>query len=58
MSLDLNILKNYFFRTQIKKSVLEPFTCIIRCATLNYLPIDEQVDVPLDPYIVDVLRKI
>ena len=25
---------------------------------LNYLPIDEQVDVPLDPYIVDVLRKI
>ena len=25
---------------------------------LNYLPIDGQVDVPLDPYIVDVLRKI
>jgi len=25
---------------------------------LNYLPIDEKVDVPLDPYIVDVLRKI
>jgi len=25
---------------------------------LNYLPVDEKVDVPLDPYIVDVLRKI
>ena len=25
---------------------------------LNYLPIDEKIEVPLDPYIVDVLRKI
>lgn len=25
---------------------------------LNYLPIDEKVDIPLDPYIVDVLREI
>ena len=25
---------------------------------LNYLPEDEQVGVPLDPYIVEVLRKI
>ena len=25
---------------------------------LNYLPMDEKVEVPLDPYIVDVLRKI
>jgi len=25
---------------------------------LNYLPIDEKVHVPLDPFIVDKLRKI
>ena len=25
---------------------------------LNYLPIDEKIEVPLDPYIVDTLRKI
>ena len=25
---------------------------------LNYLPVDEKVEVPLDPYIVDVLRKV
>ena len=25
---------------------------------LNYLPVDEKVDIPLDPLIVDILRKI
>ena len=45
MSLDFNILKNYFFSKEIKKLILEPLTCIIRCATLNYLPIGTKISI-------------
>ena len=45
MSFDINLIKNYFFKKDIKKAVLEPFTCIIRCATLNYLPLGTKISI-------------
>lgn len=47
MSLEFNLysLKNYFFHKEIRKSVLEPLTCIIRCATLNFLPLGTKISI-------------
>lgn len=45
LELNLNSIKNYFFSKEIKRSVLEPLTCIIRCATLNFLPIGTKISI-------------
>lgn len=47
MSLELNFntIKKYFFSKEIKRSVLEPLTCIIRCATLNFLPLGTKISI-------------
>jgi hypothetical protein len=38
MSLTLNDLKNLFFNNEVRNSVLDPLTCIIRCAILAFKP--------------------
>ena len=38
MALILNDLKSIFFNTEVRKSVLDPLTCIIRCAILSFKP--------------------
>ena len=38
MPLNLNDIKSLFFNTEVRKSVLDPLTCIIRCAILSFKP--------------------
>ena len=36
MPLNLNDIKSLFFNTEVRKSVLDPLTCIIRCSILAF----------------------
>ena len=38
MPLNINDIKSLFFNNEVRKSVLDPLTCIIRCAILSFKP--------------------
>ena len=42
---NVEILKSYFFNNEVKNSVLDPLTCIIRCAILSYKPIGTKLSI-------------
>ena len=45
MPIDLKLLTSLFFNNEVKKSVLDPLTCIIRCAILSYKPIGTKISI-------------
>ena len=45
MPLDLKLLTSLFFNNEVKKSVLDPLTCIIRCSILSYKPIGTKISI-------------
>ena len=45
MPIDLKLITSLFFNNEVKKSVLDPLTCIIRCAILSYKPIGTKISI-------------
>ena len=41
----LSLITSLFFNNEVKKSVLDPLTCIIRCAILSYKPIGTKISI-------------
>ena len=42
---NVEMIKSYFFNNEVKNSVLDPLTCIIRCAILSYKPIGTKLSI-------------
>ena len=45
MPIDLKLITSLFFNNEVKKSVLDPLTCIIRCAILSYKPTGTKISI-------------
>ena len=42
---NIHSLTNLFFNKEIKKSLLDPLTCIIRCAVLSFKPFGTKISI-------------
>jgi hypothetical protein len=42
---NVEMIKSYFFNNEVKNSVLDPLTCIIRCAILSYKPVGTKLSI-------------
>lgn len=45
MPIDLKLFTSLFFNNEVKKSVLDPLTCIIRCSILSYKPVGTKISI-------------
>ena len=45
MPIDLKLFTSLFFNSEVKKSVLDPLTCIIRCSILSYKPVGTKISI-------------
>ena len=42
---NVEMIKAFFFNNEVKNSVLDPLTCIIRCAILSYKPVGTKLSI-------------
>lgn len=42
---NVEMIKSYLFNNEVKNSVLDPLTCIIRCAILSYKPVGTKLSI-------------
>ena len=42
---NVEMIKAFFFNNEVKNSVLDPLTCIVRCAILSFKPVGTKLSI-------------